>query len=174
MAAAGSYDALMPAASRRLLTTVAAAALVVALAGAAFAAAAVRQLSREAARDQLRNAVLAAGEKIAVDFAAYDYRQLTADFKRVADESVGQFHKDYLTQSSAVADLIVKAKTVSTAHVASAAIVSATPRRATVVIALDRTISNTSAPAGQSDALGVRIGLVFQGGGWYADQVTPL
>ena len=124
-------------------------ALVVGTAAAALAAVAATQASDRADTASLRSQALAAGRQIAVDFAAYDYRHLHEDFNRVARESTGAFKSQYATQSAGVQDLIVKAKAVSVAEIASAGVVDAGPRSATVVIALNRTISNTSVPKGQ-------------------------
>lgn len=153
---------------------VAAAAFVVAVAGSALAALSTRQLSGAQHATSVRDQALAAARQIAVDFAAYDYRNLAADFKRVADESTGTFHSQYVTQSTGVHDLIVKAKAVSTAEVAGAGVVESTGSQATVVIALNRVVRNTSVPNGQNDSFGLQIVLMHTHGQWLASQVKPL
>ncbi len=149
-------------------------ALVLCTAAAALAGVAAKQLSGREHSASYRDGALAAGRQIAVDFAAYDYRHLQADFKRVVGESTGTFKSQYASQSAGVQDLIVKAKAVSTAEVASAGVVDAGPRNATVVVALNRSISNTSVPNGQKDSFGVQIDLRHIGGRWLASKVTPL
>lgn len=160
---------------RRYLTvTVAILAAVIALVGALLAAFAGRQISRESAATDLRKQVLGAASQIALNFAAYDYRHLAADFKRVADESTGQFHTQYVSQSAQAASLIIKAKAVSTAEVAGAGVSSLAAGKATVVVALNRTITNSSAPSGQNNSFGVQMTLLRQHGRWLASEVTPL
>ncbi|HEX4654977.1 MAG TPA: hypothetical protein VH274_04470 [Mycobacteriales bacterium] len=149
-------------------------ALVLCTAAAALAAVAAKQVSDREATVSVRGQALAAGRQIAVDFAAYDYRHLQADFKRVVDESTGSFKSQYATQSAGIQDLVIKAKAVSTAEIASAGVVDAGPRTASVVVAVNRTISNTSVPNGQKDSFGLEIQLRLVAGRWLASQVKPL
>ena len=149
-------------------------ALVLCTAAAALAGVAAKQLSGREHRASYRDQALAAGRQIAVDFAAYDYRHLQADFKRVVGESTGAFKSQYASQSAGVQDLIIKAKAVSTAEIASAGVVDAGPNNASVVVALNRTVTNTSVPNGQKDSFGVQIDLRRIGGHWLASKVTPL
>jgi len=145
--------------------------------GGALAAVQTHQLSDRAAvaaKVDQQNGALAAGRQIAVDFLAYDYRHIDADFTRVVNESVGQLAKDFATQSASVRDLIVKAKAVSTATIAKAAIVSMTSTTARILVSLDRTVVNTSAPNGQSNAVDLELDLVRQHGRWLASAVKPL
>jgi Mce-associated membrane protein len=182
VAAHRTYDALMlRPSSQRWLVLGAVLGFLVATAAAVFAAltaasasddSGVRR-SQQAAAD-LSERALAAGRQIAVDFAAYDYRHIAEDFKRVADESTGKFHQDYLTQSTGAHDLIVKARSVSTAEVASAGLVNSSERQATVVVALNRTIDNRSLQQPQNDSFGLEITLLFQQGHWLASEVNPL
>jgi Mce-associated membrane protein len=160
--------------SRRLLPLLSAVALVIAVGAAVLAALTARQMSDAEHDASVRDGALAAGRQIAVDFAAYDYRHIAEDFKRVADESTGKFHEQYLSQSAQAHELIVKAKSVSTAEVASAGLVSADDKRATVVVALNRTIDNVSLEQPQNDSFGLEILLLFQRGRWLASEVNPL
>ncbi|MDQ1696054.1 MAG: Mce-associated rane protein [Frankiaceae bacterium] len=148
--------------------------LVVGVAGSALAAFGARQVSRSADVSAIREQALGAARQIAVDFAAYDYHHLARDFQRVADESTGAFRKDYLTQSAGVQDLIQKAKSVSIAQVAGAGVVEADAARATVVLAVNRTVKNTSVPNGQTDSFGLQITLLHLHGQWLASDVKPL
>jgi Mce-associated membrane protein len=159
---------------RRLALSLAGASLAVASAGGALAAVGTTKLSRDAALDHARAQALAAAQQIAVDFSAYDYRHIDADFARVAAESTGSFRTEYLTQSAGVKSLIIQVKAVSTTEVAGAAVADATTHRATVVLALNRTVTNTKAPNGQRDSFGLELIVVHKGGRWLAEQVKPL
>jgi Mce-associated membrane protein len=162
---------------RAVAATAGVTAALIAVGGGSLAAVHAHQLSQRAAlsaKVSYQNEALGAGRQIAVDFLAYDYRHIDADFTRVVDESVGSLSKDFATQSASVRDLIVKAQVVSTATVASAGLVSLTGTTARVLVSLNRTVFNTSAPKGQSNAVDLQLDLVRQHGRWLASAVKPL
>jgi Mce-associated membrane protein len=172
---ARAYDEVMhadPLGGRR--RAVAIVALVVAVVVAALAALGARQLSDTKRASSDRAAALGAARQIAVDFAAYDYHHLNEDFQRVAGESTGSFRQQYLTQSAGVQSLIVKAKAVSTAEVVSGGVVEGSGSRATIVLALNRTVTNTSVPKGQNDSFGLQMVMLRLHGRWLASDVKPL
>jgi Mce-associated membrane protein len=142
--------------------------------GGVGSAVAVRDLSRTQSVDNAHDDALAAARQIAVDLTAYDYRHVAADFKRVEDESIGTFHAQFLTQSTGVAPLIVKAKAVSNAEVAGAGLTSVAGDRATAVLALNRTVKNTGNSAGRTDSFAMRMQLQLVRGRWLASAVTFL
>jgi Mce-associated membrane protein len=154
--------------------TAAVGALVVATAGLALAAVGARQLSHQQGVDDARSSALAAGRQIAVDVASYDYHRIDADFTRVSKEATGKFLSEFSTQSAGVREAIVAAKAVSTAQVASAGVVNASAASAQVVVALNRTVTNSQVPKGTQSALGVQLFLVKRGGRWLATEVNPL
>ena len=147
---------------------------VIAIAGAATAGAGALKLSHHDDTADLHSQVLSAARQIAVDFAVYDYRHIDTDFNRVANESTGSFKSQFVSSSAGVRELIIKAKAVSKAEIAAEGLVDATPKRASVVVALDRTVTNTSAPKGQHDSFGLQIDLVRVNGHWLASGVKPL
>lgn len=150
------------------------ASLVIAVGGSSFAAVEVRQLSQSHDMSSLRRQALDAGRQIAVDFSAYDYRHLQQDFSRVINESTGTFKSDFQRQSATVQDIIVRVQAVSTAEVASAGLVKVSHTAATVVVAVNRTVKNTSAPNGQSDSFGLQLALQRIHGRWLVSSVTQL
>ena len=147
---------------------------VVAVCATAATAAGAVKLSDHDQKKDLRTQVLSVGRQVAIDFAVYDYRHIDADFTRVANESTGKFKSQFVTQSAGVRELIIKAKAVSTADIAAEGLVDAGARHASVVVALDRTVTNTSAPKGQRDSFGLQIDLVRVDGKWLASGVKPL
>lgn len=159
---------------RGATVAVATAAVMLAAGGAALSAVGARQLSHRAETSSVQSRALSAGRQFAVDLAAYDYRQLDQDFARVSAESTGAFRTNYQKQAAGLQDLITKAKAVSTAEVAGAGVVDSTPSRATVIVALNRTVKNTSVPKGQSDSFGLKLALQNVHGRWLISQVTPL
>jgi Mce-associated membrane protein len=147
---------------------------VIAVGATAATAAGAVKLSDHDQTKALRSDVLASARQIAVDFAVYDYRHIDADFTRVANESTGKFKSQFVTQSAGVRELIIKAKAVSNAEIAAEGLVEAATNHASVVVALDRTVTNTSAPKGQRDSFGLEIDLVRVDGKWLASGVKPL
>lgn len=147
---------------------------VVAVCATAATAAGAVKLSDHNQTKALRSEVLASARQIAVDFAVYDYRHIDADFTRVANESTGKFKSQFVTQSAGVRQLIIKAKAVSNAEIAAEGLVEAATNHASVVVALDRTVTNTSAPKGQRDSFGLEIDLLRVNGKWLASGVKPL
>ena len=158
----------------RALPAAAAGALVVAVAGAALAAVGVRQLSHDSSLAQARSSALAAGRHIAIDIASYDYRHIDRDFTNVSNEATGKFLSEFSTQSAGVRDAIVSVKAVSQAQIASAGVVNVSAGSAQVIVALNRTVTNASAPKGTSSAFGIQMFLVKRHGRWLASQVNPL
>jgi len=154
----------------RRLRGVALLAAVVGVGAGALTAASADRLSDDRSRTDVADEALAAARQVAVDFSSYDYRHLAEDFKHVADESVGRFHADFLKQSTGVQDLIVKAKAVTTAQAASAAVVSSSPRQATVLVAVTRTLQSKGHDP-QTESYGLEITVVRQGGRWLASDL---
>lgn len=158
--------------TRGTAAAVASCALVVSAAGAALAAVGARQLSHREHRSSVNEQALAAGRQIAVDMAAYDYRHLEQDYKRVEREATGQFLKEFRSTAEGLQDLILKARAVATAEVESAAVLEATDVVATVLVAVKRTVENARTPAGgQTSYFGVRMTLRHVDGRWLASQV---
>jgi Mce-associated membrane protein len=147
---------------------------VIAIAASVTAGAGAVKLSHHDATNSLHAEVLSAARQIAIDFAVYDYRHIDADFSRVANESTGTFKSRFVTSSAGVRELIIKAKAVSKAEIAAEGLVDASANRASVVVALDRTVTNTSAPNGQHDSFGLEIDLLRIHGRWLASGVKPL
>jgi Mce-associated membrane protein len=163
--------------NRAAVVAAGATAAFVAVGGGALAAVQTHRLSDRdalAATVARQQEAVAAGRQIAVDFVAYDYRHIDADFTRVVAESVGSLSKDFATQSASVRDLIIKAKAVSTATVAGVGLVNATASSARLIVSLNRTIVNTSATTGQVNAVDLQLDLVKQRGRWLALGVKPL
>jgi Mce-associated membrane protein len=156
--------------SRALLA--AAVLALVAAGGAAFAAVSARQVSADTVAADSRAGALAAARQISVDLLSYDYRHLAQDFRRVADESVGQFHKQFLSGSTGAYDNIVKYKIVSQAQVVGAGVVSASPTRAVVLVAADRAVRTGSSSAARAESNRFQLTLVRQHGRWVVSQVA--
>lgn len=152
------------------IAVVAAVALLVAVAATAF------QLSRPARStsvDHDRVSALNTGRAVALAFTTLDYRQLTQDFARVGNLATPEFKTSYLTQTNQAAELIVKAKAISKGNVIAIAVGTLGGNTATVLAAVDETVTNTQQPKGQAQYYRLDISLQKQKDGrWLASAVT--
>jgi Mce-associated membrane protein len=130
-------------------------------------------LAHANAVDRARTAAMAAAESFAVDISSYDYRHLDQDFKRVTDRATGKLKSDFTTASRSLAPLLVRVKGTATGTVVAAGVADATPDRATVVVLLDQTVSNSTAPAPRLDRSRLVMTVTHGSGGWLVDSVQP-
>ena len=130
-----------------------------------------RQLADRDALDQARANALAAAQTYAVDLASYDYHSLDKDFGLVTTHSTGTFKDQFQKASTTLKPLIVQYKGVAKATVRGAAVSQATTDKATIVIFVDQTVTNTNSPTPRVDRNRVTMTLVHQGGQWLITQV---
>lgn len=155
-------------------TTVSAVLAVVVVAAAViFAVFLSKASSRDAASSQ-RESALAFARQAAVNFTTYDYRHLDTDYKRVRDEATGAFKDDFDKQSKVLAQVIQQSKAVAQGQVVDAGVVSAGSSDATVLVAVDDTITNTQAPKGVVKHYRLRLDLKKIGGQWLVANVQPV
>lgn len=130
-----------------------------------------RQLSDRDAADQARSSALAAAQTYAVDLASYDYQHLDKDFGLVATHSTGSFKDQFQKASATLKPLIIQYKGSAKAVVHGAGVVVATTDKATIVMFVDQTVTNTNSPTPRVDRNRVTMTLVQQGGQWLISQV---
>lgn len=124
---------------------------------------------RSVARD--RTDALAAARQIAVNFSTLDYRTFDRDTARVTAEATGAFRSDFAAQAAQIKQVVVANKSVSSGQVAQAALVSATSSTARVLLALDATVTNTSATQPTARHYRVQLDLAKVKGRWLASQL---
>lgn len=156
---------------RAVLTAVLAAVLVAAAAVLAIYSQRQSTLSATAA---LRGSALAAARQEAVNFTSYDYRHLSADFAQVTRNATGSFRKEFQTESGSLAQLIGQSHAVAVGHALDAALVSCTSTRATAIVALDDSVTNTAAPKGVVRHYRLQIVLNRVKGRWLVSNVQPV
>ena len=149
------------------------------LAAVVVAAAAVFALYLQKASDlhaatQQRESALSAARQTAVNFTSYDYRHLDADYKLVRDAATGSFKADFDQQSKVLAQLIKKSKAVAKGQVVDAAVVTSSSNNASVLVAVDDTITNSNAPKGVVKHYRLQIDLTKVGGQWRVANVKPV
>jgi Mce-associated membrane protein len=125
---------------------------------------------------QARTSALAAGRTYAAELAGYNYRTLGHDFGLVLSHSTPAFRHSFTQTSNALRKTLTQYHATSTAKVVSAGVVSATPSRASVLVFLDQTVTNTNAKKPSTDRSQVVLNLLKPHGSktWLINDVTLL
>jgi Mce-associated membrane protein len=113
-----------------------------------------------------RAGALKAGKAFALDFGAYDYRNLDADFKKVTTGMTAKFAKDYIDTSSKLKPTLVQYKTRVTSSLQGAGVTSANTTRATVVVFLDQTVRTSQSSVPRLDRNRLQMQLERHNGKW--------
>jgi Mce-associated membrane protein len=113
-----------------------------------------------------RAGALKAGKAFALDFGAYDYRNLDADFKKVTTGMTAKFAKDYTDTSSKLKPTLVQYKTRVTSALQGAGVTSAGTTKATVVVFLDQTVNTSQSSVPRLDRNRLQIQLERHNGKW--------
>lgn len=128
-------------------------------------------------RDTLREAragALAAARQQVINLDSLSAATIDRDLKRVLDGATGTF-KDQFTRSQAdLKALIVERKTVSSASIISSGIVRADTGTATVLVAVDRTVKDTTTPQGAVAHDRWRVDLEWRDGRWLVAELEPV
>lgn len=130
-----------------------------------------RQALTQRAEAQDRSDVLAAARQIAVNFSTLDYRTFDRDTARVTSAATGGFRADFAAQAAQIRQVVTQNKSVSTGQVGQAALVSLTDTSAGVLVALDASVTNTSAPTATARHYRVQLDLAKVKGHWLASQL---
>lgn len=156
------------------LVAVSVAAVVAVLVASLAAVATMRASHRSAVDAAGEDAVSAAASKVAT-VLSYDYRHLTDDFSRAEAQLTPRFRKQYeATTAKGVEPLAAKYKAISTAAVTSAGLVTAEPDRATVLVFVAQTVTNSQLTAPRLDRSRINVGLVRSGDDWLIDSLSPV
>ncbi|MFN2562552.1 MAG: hypothetical protein ABR571_14825 [Jatrophihabitans sp.] len=113
-----------------------------------------------------RAGALKAGKAFALDFGAYDYRNLDADFKKVTTGMTAEFAKDYIDTSSKLKPTLVQYKTRVTSSLQGAGVTSASTTRATIVVFLDQTVRTSQSSVPRLDRNRLQMQLERHNGKW--------
>jgi Mce-associated membrane protein len=113
-----------------------------------------------------RAGALKAGKAFALDFGAYDYRSLDADFKKVTTGMTAKFAKDYTQTSSKLKPTLVQYKTRVTSSLQGAGVTSASTTEATIVVFLDQTVNTSQSSVPRLDRNRLQMQLERHNGKW--------
>jgi Mce-associated membrane protein len=113
-----------------------------------------------------------AGAKAAL---SYDYRHLSADFTAAEQLMTPRFKADYTAKTThEVKAPAAKFHAVSVATVEAAGVASMSSSRATVLVFVDQTVTNTQLSAPRLDRSRVQVSLVRTDGKWLVDNLSPI
>lgn len=98
---------------------------------------------------EARSEALASARQTCVNFVSISASTVDADLKRIADGATGQFKDEFTQDTAQVKAAVVQNKVDSHGTVQRAGIVSADRQSAVVLVAVDATVKNTSAPDGR-------------------------
>jgi len=148
---------------------------VVAVLLAGLAAVAAARASHRTAVRTAGDAALAAASQQVETVLSYDYRHLRRDFARAQAVLTPRFRKQYddLTVR-AVEPLAGKVHAISSATVTAAGVVSAAEDRATVLVFVAQTSTNTQLQAPRLDRPRINVSMVRSGGRWLIDDMKPI
>jgi Mce-associated membrane protein len=121
------------------------------------------------ARDEVvasRDAALQAGRQAILNLDALSASTIDADLKRVLDGATGQFKAQFQQAQKDLKTLVVSRKTVSQGTILSAGVVRADDASATVLVAVDRLVKDSTTPAGTTAHDRWKVSLERRGGRW--------
>jgi Mce-associated membrane protein len=130
-----------------------------------------RQLQAERNRAQDRADAVATARQVAANFSTLSYRTFDRDIARVAAETTGSFHQDFVAQAAQIKKVVVQDRSVSTGQVGPVALVSSTPTSARVLVSLDANVTNTATTTPAARHYRVQLDLAKVHGRWLASQL---
>jgi Mce-associated membrane protein len=155
--------------------TVLTAVVVLAVAAAALAAVAAGRVSHRHALDRARENAIGAATSGVATVLSYDYRHLSADFKKAEGLLTAQFRKKYdKTTAAAVEPLAAKYKAVSSAQITAAGTVSIGVDRVVVLVFASQTVTNSQLSAPRLDRSRINVTMVRQGDRWLIGAMSPI
>ena len=156
------------------LVAVIAAAVVVVLVAALAATAAMRTSHRSEVDAAGQDAVDAAISEVAT-VLSYDYRHLDQDFQLAESRLTPRFRKQYVaTTAKGVEPLAAKYKAISTAAVTSAGLVSNDAKKATVLVFVAQTVTNSQLAQPRLDRSRINVRMARVGDRWLIDGLDPI
>ena len=121
------------------------------------------------ARDEAvasRDSALQAGRQAILNLDALSAATIDADLKRVLDGATGQFKTQFQQAQTDLKTLVVSRKTVSKGTILSAGVVRADDASATVLVAVDRVVKDSTTPDGTTAHDRWKVSLERRGGRW--------
>lgn len=122
--------------------------------------------------DTARAQALAAARQEVTDFVSISASTVDSDLARIAAGASGDFKDEFTRDMPQVRAAVVQNKVDSKGTVLRAAVVSADRRTATVLVAVDATVKNASAPDGRLSHYRIQVSVTHDGSGrWLVSQL---
>jgi Mce-associated membrane protein len=123
--------------------------------------------------DGYRQQALAAARQTTVNFVSISAATVDADLRRIADGATGQFKDEFTGDMAQIRGAVLANKVDSRGTVLRAAVVSLNRRSAVVLVAVDATVKNTSAPDGRLSHYRIQVNLArdAHSGRWLVAQL---
>ena len=121
------------------------------------------------ARDEVvlsRDSALQAGRQAILNLDALSADTIDADLKRVLDGATGQFKTQFSQAQADLKGLVVSRKTSSRGTILSAGVVRADSASATVLVAVDRLVKDSTNTTGTTAHDRWKVSLERRGGRW--------
>lgn len=166
-----------PRTSRRARTAVVALSAVAVLLAAASVGLAVTvkaHVDDRNALDTARNAAVAAARQEIVNLDSLSWDTVDADLKRVLDGATGTFKDQFTRAQKDLKPVVVQRKSQSSGQVLFAGVVRADTDTATVLVAVDRTVKDSTDPTGAVAHDRWRVDLEKHGGRWLVSDLQPV
>jgi Mce-associated membrane protein len=124
--------------------------------------------------DDARAAAVSAARQEIINLDSISAATIDADLTRTVAGATGSF-KDLFTKSQAdLKQLVLQRKTVSTATIRSAGVVRADTDTATVLVAVDRTLKDSTSKDGVIQHDRWKLDLELHGGRWLVANLVPV
>jgi Mce-associated membrane protein len=111
-------------------------------------------------------AAVAAGRDFAQNLLSLNYSTVDRDIKRVVDRTTGDFKDQYTSGQATLKNSIVQTKSVNTAQILEAGLVSSDPDSAVVLVAAEGTSKSPQNPKGVLRHYRIQVSLSLQSGKW--------
>jgi Mce-associated membrane protein len=163
--------------SRRARAAVVALSVVAVLLLATSVALAVSVKAHQDDRDALdsaRSAAVTAARQEVVNLDSLSWDTIDADLKRVLDGATGTFKDQFSRAQNDLKPVVVQRKSESSGTVLFAGVVRADTDTATVLVAVDRTVKDSTDPSGAVAHDRWRVDLEKHGGRWLVSDLQPV
>lgn len=133
-----------------------------------------RHVSDRHALDDARGDALVAARQHIVNLDSIAWSTVDRDLARVLDGATGMFKDQFARAKADLKSQVVQRKSVSTGTVVSAAVVRADRSTATVLVAAERTVRDSSATQGGTAHDRWKVALEKHGGRWLVADLEPV
>lgn len=160
--------------ARNAVVALSAVAVLLAAASVGLAVTVKSHLDDRDALDTARSAAVAAARQEIVNLDSLSWNTVDADLKRVLDGATGTFKDQFSRAQKDLKPVVVQRKSESSGQVLFAGVVRADTDTATVLVAVDRTVKDSTDPAGAVAHDRWRVDLEKHGGRWLVSDLQPV